>query len=57
MSLEIKKPCYFCGGKYEKIVMSKEMKQYDLSTAIINKIGTDEIFFAQSLVYSWCYMW
>lgn len=46
------KPCYFCGGKYEKVVMPKEMEGYVVSTAIINKIGTDKIFMAKSLAYS-----
>lgn len=51
MSLEIKRPCYFCGGKYAKVIMPKGMKDYTISTAIINKVGTDKIFMTKSTAF------
>lgn len=51
MSLPITKPCYFCGGKYEKVTMPKGMEGYTISTAIINKVGTDKIFMSKSLAF------
>jgi hypothetical protein len=51
MSLEIRKPCYFCGGKYAKVVMPKGMEDYTVSTAIINKVGTDKLFMSKSTAY------
>ena len=51
MNLQLK-PCYFCGGKYEKVIVPKGMEDYAISTAIIHKIGDDEVTFAQSLAYS-----
>jgi hypothetical protein len=51
MTLEVKKPCYFCGGKYEKVVMPKGMEDYTVSTAIINKVGTNEIFMSKSIAF------
>jgi hypothetical protein len=50
MNLSNTKACIFCGGKYEKIVMPKGMEDYEISTVIINKIGTNKIFMGKSLV-------
>ena len=49
--MPITKPCYFCGGKYEQVTMPKGMEDYTISTAIINKVGTDEIFMSKSIAY------
>lgn len=51
MNLEVTKPCYFCGCKYEKVTMPKGMEDYTISTAIINKVGTNKIFMSKSIVF------
>jgi hypothetical protein len=35
MTLEVKKPCYFCGGIYEKVIMEEG---YEVSTAVITVV-------------------
>jgi hypothetical protein len=56
MNLDVKKPCYFCGGKYEKVTMPKGMEDYTISTAVINKVGTDKILMSKSIAFR-CKRW
>jgi hypothetical protein len=51
MSLPFDRPCIFCNGKYVKIKMGDENKNCEITTLIINEIGTNKIELGKSVIY------
>ncbi|MGI8720312.1 MAG: hypothetical protein ACR2KF_07280 [Nitrososphaeraceae archaeon] len=51
MTVPVDRACIFCGGKYEKIIKPKGMEDYEITTVLMNKIGTHELVIPKSLAF------
>jgi hypothetical protein len=51
MSMPFDRPCIFCNGKYVKICMAKGYEDYEISSLIVAKVGSNQIEMAKSVIY------
>jgi len=52
MSSPVNKPCIFCGGRYIKTTLPKEMEVgFEMSTLVIGKLNTPNVIMGKSVIY------